>query len=247
MMRCLTPTKPTWSISNDATFDGTDQFIPLTEATLNGVKHYAASVDLASGQYFTYAASIKAPGGVAGTSLWLRPDVGTSSGTDNTAINGWTDYASDLNNATQATEANKPFFMNNAADNINFNPVVKFNGTAHYMNLDVMKLPRGVTAKTLFGVGNPGSITGNRYIISWGTATTSQSTGLANIAGAGQFVGTANDVASPGFWQLNRSNELAATWAGNGVPPPFMEEPGNWQPLPKCGTPAPPAPEWATM
>ncbi|WP_325531242.1 right-handed parallel beta-helix repeat-containing protein, partial [Chitinophaga sp.] len=111
-------------ISNDATFDGTDQFIPVTATTLNGVKHYSAAVDLTNGQYFTFGAPIKTPGGVVGTSLWLRADAGTSSTADNTAINGWTDYASELNNATQTTAANQPLYMNNPASNANFNPVV---------------------------------------------------------------------------------------------------------------------------
>jgi hypothetical protein len=39
---------------------------------------------------------------------------------------------------------------------------------------------------------------------------------LASINGAGQFVGTGNDVPSPGFWQLNTTNELLGTWTGSG-------------------------------
>ena len=49
-------------LSGDATLDGTDQFIPVSEIMLNGVKHYAATVDLTNGQYFGFAAYIKAPG-----------------------------------------------------------------------------------------------------------------------------------------------------------------------------------------
>ena len=115
-------------ISSDATIDGSDTFYPLTEITLNGVKHYAATVDVVNGQYFSFGAYMKAPGGVVGTTLWLRADAGTSSTADNTAINGWTDYASELNNVTQATAANQPLYLNNGTGNINFNPVVKFDG-----------------------------------------------------------------------------------------------------------------------
>ncbi|MGF6849824.1 hypothetical protein QFZ51_005059 [Chitinophaga sp. W3I9] len=141
-------------ISNDATIDGSDQFIPVTATTLNGVKQYAANVDLTNGQYFTYGASIKTPGGVVGTSLWLRADAGTSSTTDGTAISGWTDYASDLNNATQTTTpASQPLYMNNITNNANFNPVVKFDGT-DYMGLNITKLPVGTTARTFFGTGS---------------------------------------------------------------------------------------------
>jgi gliding motility-associated-like protein len=121
-------------VSNDETIDGTDQFLPVTEMTLNGVKQYGATLDLTNGQYFTFAASIKAPGGVVGTALWLRADAGTSGTADNTAINGWTDYASDLNNASQPAVTNQPMYQNNAASNINFNPVVKYDGVDDLMS-----------------------------------------------------------------------------------------------------------------
>ncbi|HEY8960191.1 right-handed parallel beta-helix repeat-containing protein, partial [Chitinophaga sp.] len=205
-------------ISNDATFDGTDQFIPVTATTLNGVKQYAATVDLTSGQYFTYASSIKTPGGVVGTSLWLRADAGTSSTTDNTAINGWTDYASELNNATQATAANQPLYLNNGAGNANFNPVVKFDG-ADYLNLDITKLPLGTSARTFFGTGSLSTLTGNGYMLGYGAAGTSTAVGIATIGGNGtaDFVGYANDVTSAaGNWQAGMFNEMVGVWAGNG-------------------------------
>lgn len=206
-------------ISNDATFDGSDTFIPVIATTLNGVKHYAANVDLTNGQYFTFGASIKAPGGVPGTSLWLRADAGTSSTSDSTAINGWTDYASDLNNATQATVASQPLYMRNATSNANFNPVVKFDGT-DFMGLDITKLPVGTAARTLFGTGSAATTgAGNKFILAYGAGTTSQGTGLALVGGNGtaDFVGWANDVTSPaGNWQPGVFNEMVGVWAGNG-------------------------------
>jgi hypothetical protein len=207
-------------ISNDATFDGTDQFIPVTATTLNGVKQYAANVDLTNGQYFTYAASIKTPGGVVGTSLWLRADAGTSSTTDNTAINGWTDYASELNNAVQtAVPASQPLYLHNITNNANFNPVVKFDG-ADYLNLDIAKLPLGTSARTFFGAGSMAVTSGsNGYILGYGAAATSTGTGIAVIGGNGtaDFVGYANDVTSAaGNWQPGVFNEMVGVWAGNG-------------------------------
>jgi hypothetical protein len=203
-------------LSDDATFDNTDEYLPMTAVTVNGVNYLATDVDLANAQYFSFGAAIKAPGGIAGASLWLRPDKGTSSTVDNTAIETWSDNSSSGNSAEQPTPANQPLYAHNATDNLNFNPVVKFNGTGNFMNLDVTKLPIGTTARTLIGVGNINNLSGNRYIISWGTNTTSQGMGIASVAGAGQFVGTANDVASPGFWKLNTPDELTGVWAGAG-------------------------------
>jgi gliding motility-associated-like protein len=202
-------------ISNDNIFDGTDQFVPLSEITLQGVKHYAATVSFTSGQYFTFGANIKSPGGVLGTTLWMRPDFGTATA-DNTAITTWTEYVAGQNNATQTVVASRPVYVNNTVDNVNFNPQMKFNGS-QMMNLDVTKLPLLKTPRTLFGIGKPSSITApNKYIISWGSGGVSAVNGLANVGGVGDYVGYADDVTSAGFWQINVPNQITGTWVGNG-------------------------------
>ncbi|WP_185096823.1 Calx-beta domain-containing protein [Chitinophaga barathri] len=206
-------------LSSDATLDGTDQFIPVSEITLNGVKHFAASVDVTNGQYFSFASSIKAPGGIVGTSLWLRADAGTSSATNNTAISGWTDYASELNNATATVAADQPLYLNNTVNNTNFNPVVNFDG-ADFMSLDITKLPIGTTARTFFSTGSSTITTGgNKFTLAYGAGSTNVGSGLAIVGGNGtaNFVGWANDVTSPaGNWQPGVFNEMVGVWAGNG-------------------------------
>ncbi|MFC3197081.1 Calx-beta domain-containing protein, partial [Parapedobacter deserti] len=160
-------------VSDDATLDGADQFLPLTEITLNGVKHYAASTDLTDGQYFSFASSIKAPGGVVGTNLWLRADAGTSSTTDSTAINGWTDYASELNNAVQAAAASQPIYKNNATDNVNFNPVMAFDGSNDYMDVASNLNITGSSPFTVFGMGTRASVgTPDGFLNQQGSAIT---------------------------------------------------------------------------
>ncbi|HEY1167145.1 MAG TPA: right-handed parallel beta-helix repeat-containing protein, partial [Chitinophaga sp.] len=148
---------------------------------------------LPNGAYFTIGAIIKVPGGVAGYSLWLRPDNGTSSTTDNTAISSWADMSSFANNANQATAANQPLFANNATDNINFNPVVKFNGTSSRMILDGTKLPIGTSARTVFAL-TANAATINRSAISWGDpAATSYGTRYAmEIGGGARFIESSN-------------------------------------------------------
>ncbi|WP_212005116.1 gliding motility-associated C-terminal domain-containing protein [Chitinophaga sp. HK235] len=196
----------------DPNFGTIDQELPLTPnktITLN-------SSLIPDGAYFTFATFVKYPGGVPGALLWLRPDIGTSSNADNTPINLWMDYAYKANNATQATAALQPKYMNNLTDNVNYNPVVKFDGVDDNMNLDVNKFPTGTNPRTIIGMGklNAGG-TGNRYIIGYGAATASQGCGLAYVNGAGNFVGYANDVSSGGFWQTNVFNEMTGMWAGN--------------------------------
>ncbi len=204
-------------VSADATIDNADTYIPLYDIMINGKRHWAAKTDFTTGQYFTVAAFIKSPGGVGATNLWVRADHGIQNNTDGTAVDLWVDYGNEVNNASQTTAAIQPIYQNNATDNINYNPVVKFNGTSQFMNLDITKLPVGTTARTLVGTGALNNITGNRYIVGWGTAAASQGMGLANVGGVGDFVGFGNDVVSTaGFWQLNTPNELFGTWAGAG-------------------------------
>lgn len=203
-------------VSADATIDNADIYIPLYDITINGKRHWAAKTDFTTGQYFTVAAFIKSPGGVGATNLWVRADRNILNGTDGSAVDVWVDYGNEVNNANQATAAIQPVYQNNTTDNINYNPVVKFNGTSQYMNLDITKLPAGTTARTLIGVGSLNNLTGGRYILGYGTAGTSMGSGLANSGGTGHFVGYGNDITAAGLWQLNVPNELFATWAGTG-------------------------------
>jgi hypothetical protein len=204
-------------VSSDATIDNSDTYIPLYDIIINGKRHWAAKTDFTTGQYFTIAAFIKSPGGVGATNLWVRADHGIQNNTDGTAVDVWVDYGNEVNNASQATIATQPVFQNNATDNINYNPVVKFNGTSQFMNLDITKLPMGTTARTLVGAGMVNSVPGSQYLIAYGNSTSNQGMGLANLAGVGYWVGYGNDVTTAGgFWQANVPNELFGTWAGNG-------------------------------
>ncbi|HMF72701.1 MAG TPA: T9SS type A sorting domain-containing protein, partial [Flavitalea sp.] len=151
------------------------------------------------------------------TSLWLRPDHGISDNTDGTSVETWVDFGNEVNNASQTNAGIQPVFKTNATDNINYNPVVTFNGTNQFMNLDVTRLPVGTTPRTIIGVGALNNTTGNRYVVSWGTAGASTGMGLANVSGAGYLVGYGDDVVTTaGFWQVNTPNELFGTWAGAG-------------------------------
>nr|WP_295865448.1 Calx-beta domain-containing protein [uncultured Chitinophaga sp.] len=207
-------------VSDDDTFNGADQFIKLSEITIQGVKHYAAKIALTNGQYFTFASNIKAPGGVGGTSLWLRPDRGTSATSDGAALSTWTDYAADLNNASQPAAAKQPFYVNNPTGNQNFNPLVRFNGTNSVMMLDPNKLPVGKTPRTLFGVGTLARMaTGaNQLMFAWGDGTPDRSSGLAALAGGvASFIGDQTDISMPGYWTVNVPEQLTGKWESNGM------------------------------
>jgi len=75
------------------------------------------------------ASSYIAPGWVAtNLNLWLKANEWTSSTTDTDPLSSWWD-AGNANPYTQGTGSLQPTFRNNLTDNINFNPVVNFDGT----------------------------------------------------------------------------------------------------------------------
>ncbi len=117
--------------SNDAIIDGADTYAALSPVTINGIACLATNVSFTNGSYFTIAQQLSFPGGVPGESLWLRADLGTSGIVNATAISAWNDQSGNGNNISQAIGANQPLYDNNAIDNTNFNPVIKFNGTTN--------------------------------------------------------------------------------------------------------------------
>ncbi len=108
-------------------------------------------------------------------------------------ISEWNDFGADINNAVQPTAANQPVFSNNTATNINFNPVVKFNGTSQRMILDGTKLPTGTSARTIIVATSNASLA-NRSLLSWGDQNAAGSgTRYAMEFGAGQrYIETSN-------------------------------------------------------
>lgn len=75
------------------------------------------------------------PAGIgANLTLWLRADAGTSTTTNGGTISEWIDqaFSTDYTNAT-ASSGQEPQYRNNATDNVNFHPVVKFDGTTSTM------------------------------------------------------------------------------------------------------------------
>lgn len=90
-----------------------------------------SGVDLEDGQYFTLGTKFFecSPAGVeTNLSLWLKADEGTNTTTDGAEVTSWTDQTGN-NNAT-ATSGTAPTY---AADDINFNPSLDFDGTTEFI------------------------------------------------------------------------------------------------------------------
>lgn len=126
--------------STSATFPAGSQVFNSNSTgmvTINSVDYKAFTIPAAkvnqSVFYFTMAYYQKSPGGVAGENLWLRADddeiVATA---DNTSVATWKDQSGNNSHGTQATSGQQPKYRNNATDNMNFNPVLAFNGGQNF-------------------------------------------------------------------------------------------------------------------
>ena len=77
---------------------------------------------------FSVRSWAQGPGNVTtNLDLWLKSNAGTSTTTDGVDITQWDDQTAGTNHATEGS--NSPVYRNNSTDNINFYPVVDFNGT----------------------------------------------------------------------------------------------------------------------
>ncbi|PJN57710.1 hypothetical protein PAEAM_39230 [Paenibacillus sp. GM1FR] len=159
------------------------------------------------------------PGGVGSPSLWLRPERvnGVASGEK---VSIWEDQGSKINNATQSTEANQPTYWDDKSHNINFNPVLEYNGTSSFMNLDVSKLPQGKSPRSIITVSRTNKTGGLNYIISWGVQTGGYTgMGMLQVDARGGLTTFNSDpnqtLYTPDkFMGMTFPTELFVTWTG---------------------------------
>ncbi|UOK63656.1 Ig-like domain-containing protein [Paenibacillus sp. OVF10] len=159
------------------------------------------------------------PGGVGAPALWLRSDLGmeVSSGQK---VSTWEDQGSKVNNATQNVAANQPTYWDDKDHNINFNPVLEYNGTSSFMNLDVSKLPQGKSPRSIITISKTNRNEGIKYIISWGVQTSGY-TGIGMLqngtrGGLTTFNSDRNQTlyTPDGFLGTTFPNEQFVTWTG---------------------------------
>jgi hypothetical protein len=82
------------------------------------------------------------PGGVPNTRLWLKANANTSTVADGSPLSYWSDQTINGNDVS-ATGTAQPLYRDNAVDNVNFNPIIDFDGTD-----DVMIDANGILGST---------------------------------------------------------------------------------------------------
>ncbi|MEC5173497.1 hypothetical protein [Chryseobacterium nepalense] len=185
--------QPTLLRSTDAVFDGTDTSISMNLETISGVQYYTATIDFASGQYFTFAAFLTAPGGVSGASVWLKADMGVTAAI-NTDSGVWDDSSGNNNDALSSSVSGRNPSLNSTSNLLNFNPNLSFSGNAE-LRINKNINPPAVGTIDFFTVTKgSGGILGNdngftdRFIDAF-TVSSGQNDGGGNPINSSSFVG----------------------------------------------------------
>ncbi|WP_185113533.1 hypothetical protein, partial [Chryseobacterium sp. CCH4-E10] len=173
--------------------------------TINGTSYYVFTVpsaQIANMQFFSFAGTQTAPGGVSGENLWLRADAGTNTTINGGAITTWNDQAGNAAITGQPTKVGAGS-ITYATSSMNFNPTINFDGTSGTeMTGTTSSASTWSGALTIYGIarmnnaGNIASIfasnskglmyTGNNYYVDGAgcqsAATGTVTTGTSNLA-----------------------------------------------------------------
>ena len=115
---------------NDFSFGVTS----YTASSISGDTITFTNVNLSDGDFLTLGLGIPSPGGVTNNlSIWLKANAGASTTTDGVDISSWGDMSASDNDVNQSAGGLQPTYLDNVTDNINFNPVIEFDGTDDYM------------------------------------------------------------------------------------------------------------------
>lgn len=162
--------------SSDATIDSSDPSTDMNATqTVNGVSYNYADVSLSDGQFFTFAAFVQAPGGVAANLLmWHKANDGTSPAGPK---NLWQDMSVNGRDVSQNNNAaNQPSLITDAAHDadsksysFNFNPFYYFDGSNDFFYRDSdAYFPSTTSPGSTYGVMYNSASGGFRTAYGWG-------------------------------------------------------------------------------
>ncbi len=155
--------------STDATFDGSDEFIPMTNLVIiNGNAYNTATITLNNGDFFTFAGYLDGPGGVTtNLAFWYKPESGITTTSDK--VSSWVDQKSDLE-ITPTVSTNGPSYYSTGSNAINFNPTLGFSAATTDDDLrKATSFPALTTGASIFSVIQPNDAS-NRWYFHWGVA-----------------------------------------------------------------------------
>ncbi len=179
-------------VDADGTFtDGNSTNYPATSISGNTITF--TNVTFADGDFFTVGFAQRAPGGISDqVVLWLRADAGVEEALNDAAeaddaVNRWVDQSGARTN--DAVNSAPPTFRDNATNNVNYNPVVEFDGVNDGLNFGNDYIYSSGTGAedglTFFAIVKPDLTTSKseQYIFQFGTYNSGYTGGLSDDAG----------------------------------------------------------------
>jgi len=204
-------------VDDDADFSG--GYVTYPTASISGDTLTFTNIPIADSDFFTLAAQQVGPGYVAGNlSLWLQANSGTNTTVDGGSVSSWGDQGVNGNDVSQGTGSDQPTFKNNLTDNINYNPVIDFDGTD-----DVLSDASGILGSVTYNDLNVYSVVvtdekKNAYVFYEATTDNRISATIPWGDGVGTFYWDAGDAGSS-------DNRLFIAWGGE------LETPYLWSSL----------------
>ena len=164
---------------------------PIEVPKVTGTQSSVISISNTDNTTFTFTVeaemfdfNIPGPGGVtAEFRLWLKSTRGIVK--SSSKVSEWKDLGTNGKDATQAVSANQPTYLDTATDNINFNPVLKFENDGGSLEQYLENTTNGFYSQDMFIVMIPDATM---------TSASSQNTIFAGISSGG-----AGDITGVGF------------------------------------------------
>ncbi|PTM08394.1 MAG: hypothetical protein DA407_08180, partial [Bacteroidetes bacterium] len=164
---------------------------PVEIPAVTGIQSSVISITNTDNTTFTFTVeadmfnfNIPGPGGVtADFRLWLKSTRGIVQ--SSSKVSEWKDLGTNGKDATQGLSANQPTYLNTAADNINFNPVIKFENDGASVEQYLENTVNGFYSQDIFIVMIPDA--------------TMSSASSRNTIFAGIDSGSAGDMTGVGF------------------------------------------------
>ncbi len=164
--------------NSDATFAGGNTVTDMSGTqVVNGVEYAYADVNIADGQYFTFAAFLQAPGGVtAGILMWHKANDGAVAGAGGTK-DTWVDVSGNGRDVFQPNNTNnEPLLVTDATYSanskdyfFNYNPFYYFDGSNDFFyNEGETYFPSTTSAGSTYGVMHNSNAGGYNTAYGWG-------------------------------------------------------------------------------
>ncbi|MFT3933613.1 MAG: T9SS type A sorting domain-containing protein [Chitinophagaceae bacterium] len=112
---------------NSGTISLSSQVVQLVN-TSGSLWSLPSAISFPNGTKFTLASMAPSPGGAIGATLWLKANAGTSTSTQGTPVASWANQGMTTASITAATSQQPLFQTGDAANGVNYNPALRFDG-----------------------------------------------------------------------------------------------------------------------